>query len=208
MISCDITLWGSVELASIKPITAEDIRRLRRILRLTQKELARRAGVSQSLISRIENRSVDPRLSTVKKIVDILTQTEEKRTAADVMHSPVISVDVRDSVRTAVGLMKRHDISQMPVLRGSKIIGGIREATIIDRIMKSGNPERVFSSAVYNVMEKKFATVNPSTPIDDVVYLLSQGEPAVLVVDDDKLVGIITKIDAISSAINLKRIEE
>ena len=41
----------------------EDIRRMRIRAGLTQKELAERAGVSQSLIARIERGSVDPRLS-------------------------------------------------------------------------------------------------------------------------------------------------
>jgi predicted transcriptional regulator len=54
-------------------------------------------------------------------------------------------------------------------------------------------------------MESRFTTVNSLTPMEDVIYLLSQSEPAILVVDNDKLVGIITKIDAISSAINMKK---
>lgn len=195
----------NIGLSSIKLVTAEDIRRLRKILKLTQKELAKRAGVSQSLIARIENRTIDPRLSTVKKIFDVLTQTKEKRVATDVMHSPVVTIDARDSVRTAVDLMKRYNISQMPVLRENRIVGSVRESTVIDCITKKGNLEKVFSSTVYNVMEKRFATVSPTTPVDDVVLLFSQGEPAVLVFDDSKLIGIITKIDAISSAIDVKR---
>lgn len=198
-----------MKMASIRLITAEDIRKLRKIMGLTQKELAIRAGVSQSLIARIENKNIDPRLSTVKKIIDVLARVKEKRTAADIMHSPVIAVDIRDSVRKAVNLMERHNISQMPVLKDSRIVGGIREATIIDYILRSGNPEKVFSSTVYSVMEKRFPTVNPSTPAEEVVYMLSQNQPAVLVVNDDrKLVGIITKIDAISSAIGFKKMEE
>lgn len=203
MISCDIETKG-VDLASIKLVTAEDIRRVRKILRLTQKELAKKAGVSQSLIARIENRSVDPRLSTVKKIIDVLAQTKDKTVATDVMHSPVVTIQVKNSVQSAIDLMKRHNISQIPVLRENRIVGSIRESTIIDCLMKKGNPEKVLSRTVYNVMEKKFTVISPTTPVDDVVLLFSQGEPAVLVVKDNKLIGIITKIDAISSTINFK----
>ena len=203
MISCDIETKG-VDLSSIKLVTAEDIRRVRKILRLTQKELAKKAGVSQSLIARIENRSVDPRLSTVKKIIDVLAQTKDKTVATDVMHSPVVTIQVKNSVQSAIDLMKRHNISQLPVLRENRIAGSIRESTIIDCLMKKGNPEKVLSRTVYNVMEKKFTVISPTTPVDDVVLLFSQGEPAVLVVKDNKLIGIITKIDAISSTINFK----
>ena len=183
---------------SARLFTSEDLRRMRKNLGLTQKELAKKAGVSQSLIARIENKSVDPRLSTIKKIIDVLIQIKDKRIAADIMHSPVMTVNVRDSVRVAVDLMKRHNISQMPVLDGVQVVGSIRESTIIDRIMKSSNPENVFSNIVSNVMENGFNTVDLSTPLNEVVFLFSQGDSAILVMTKGKLEGIITKIDAIS----------
>jgi len=119
------------------------------------------------------------------------------------MHSPVITVDYMDQIRTAIELMKKHGISQMPVLRGDKIVGSIQEATLIDRIVKSSNPERLFSTPIYNVMEKKFETVDFNSSITDLLNLLSRGEPAVLVIDKEKPVGIVTKIDVLSSIVRL-----
>ena len=191
-------------MSSIELITAEDIRKYRKILKLTQKELAHKAGVSQSLIARIENKGIDPRLSTIKKIVDALAQNKEKRTAASVMNSPVITVDIKDSIRTTVDFMKKHNISQIPVLENNKIVGSIKETTILNHLMKKNDPDKAFSDLVYNVMEKRFMSVNLSTPLDDVIFFLSQNEPAVLVVDNSKLIGIITKIDILYSNINLK----
>jgi predicted transcriptional regulator len=123
------------------------------------------------------------------------------------MHSPVITIDAKESVKRAVDIMEKHSISQMPVLKENRIIGGIREATIINCILRSGNPEKIFSGTIYSIMERKFPTVNPSTSIEEVVYMLSQDQPAVIVMNNNKLIGIITKIDAISSAINFKRDE-
>ncbi|MEM2850330.1 MAG: helix-turn-helix domain-containing protein [Candidatus Bathyarchaeia archaeon] len=60
-------------------ITPEDIRRLRKLFKLTQRELAIRAGVSQSLIARIEAGTVDPRLSTLGKIMRVLTAPEHQK---------------------------------------------------------------------------------------------------------------------------------
>lgn len=192
-------------MASVRLITAEDIRRLRKMAGLTQKELSKKARVSQSLIARIENKTVDPRLSTVKKIVEAILSSQGEKTAKDVMHSPVITVNVTDPVRKAIELMKKYDVSQMPVLKEGKIIGSVQESTLIDRIVRSGNPERVFSTPIYDVMGEKFVTVDPSTNIVDVLNLLSHGEPAVLVLEQDKVVGIITKIDVLSSIIRLER---
>jgi predicted transcriptional regulator len=189
----------------IKIATSEEIRKYRKMLGLTQKELALKSRVSQSLISRIENNDLDPRLSTIRKIVDALTLTKKNRTAADVMHSPVFTIDNKDTIKVAVDLMKQFSISQIPVTRRNKIIGSIREATILKQINKNSDPMTLFSRLVSDVMEEKYTKVLPSTLLNHVIYLLSQKDPAVLVVDDDEnLLGIITKIDVISSAINFQ----
>ena len=186
-------------MSSIQLITAEDLRMLRKRFGLTQRELAARAGVSQSLIARIENKTVDPRLSTVRKIIDAITFVQkEKITARDVMHSPVITIDALDVVRDAVDLMKKHAISQLPVLQGDRVVGSIQESTLINRLSKSRDADRLFSGLVYNIMGRSFVTVEPDTDVDAVVSLLSKGNPAVLVMDQGKMIGIITKIDVLS----------
>ncbi|RLE74581.1 MAG: hypothetical protein DRJ44_07250, partial [Thermoprotei archaeon] len=65
-------------------LTPKELRELRKRAGLTQKELARRAGVSQSLIARIESGSVDPRLSTLRRILQALEDyVSEQLTAKD-----------------------------------------------------------------------------------------------------------------------------
>lgn len=190
----------------VQLLTAEDLRQLRKRSGLTQKELAKRAGVSQSLIARIESKTVDPRLSTVSKIISAITSVqEEKRTARDVMHSPVITIEASEIVRNAVDLMKKYAISQLPVLKDERVVGSIQESTLINRLSRSRNADRLFSSSVYNIMDSPFATVEPDTNIDVVVNLLSKGNPAVLVMDLRRIVGIITKIDVLSPAMHVSK---
>jgi len=190
----------------VQLLTAEDLRQLRKRSGLTQKELAKRAGVSQSLIARIESKTVDPRLSTVSKIISAITSVqEEKRTARDVMHSPVITIEASEIVRNAVDLMKKYAISQLPVLKDERVVGSIQESTLINRLSRSRNADRLFSSSVYNIMDSPFATVEPDTNIDIVVNLLSKGNPAVLVMDLRRIVGIITKIDVLSPAMHVSK---
>jgi len=60
---------------------------------LKQADVARMAGISQSMVARIESGSVDPRVSTLAKIVEVLQAAERSAiTAADVMTSPVLFV--------------------------------------------------------------------------------------------------------------------
>ncbi|MBN1079241.1 XRE family transcriptional regulator [Clostridium botulinum] len=49
-----------------------DLEKVRKEKRLTQKELSRLSGVSQSTISEIENGAVSPRLLTVSKLAAAL----------------------------------------------------------------------------------------------------------------------------------------
>jgi len=180
-------------------VIVDDLKRLRRAAGLTQKQLAERAGVSQSLIARIERGTVDPRFSTVRRIVAALTPVKSARTAREIMSSPVEGIGSRDSVRMAVDKMKRTSFSQLPVLMDQRLVGSVHESTILDRIARSNNPERVLSSIVYNIMDKPFRTVAPNESIEKIVDLLSSGEPALLVVENGSLLGIITKIDVLAA---------
>lgn len=176
----------------------EDIKRLRKDASLTQVELARRARVSQSLIARIESGTVDPRTSTLRRILEVInesyTSKTPKITVSQVMCSPVISVRATDSVRTAIELMERHSVSQLPVTKGETLVGTVSEATVV-RHLSSG--ENVFNSTVNEVMDDSLPVVPPSTGVDEASELMSRGYPAVLVVDKGKMVGIVTKIDLI-----------
>ena len=197
-----------MEKQSIHLVTAEDLRKIRKKFGLTQRKLAKRAGVSQSLIARIENKSVDPRLSTIRKIINALTFLQKDiRTIKDVMHSPVVTIDALDTVRTAVNIMRKYDISQLPVLQSRIVIGSIQESTVINWLSRSRNVEKLFSNSVYNIMDKPFATVEPDMEVDTVVSLFSQGNSAILVMEKGKIIGIVTKIDILSSPF-LKRGKE
>jgi predicted transcriptional regulator len=177
-------------------VTPEELKNLRKRFKLTQKELAQRAGVSQSLIARIENKTVDPRLSTVRRIFNAITSIQsERKKAKDVMHSPVVTIGAMDSIKNAISLMKKYAISQLPVLRENKIIGSIQESTLLDRLVNSKDSDRFFSNSVYNIMEKAFPVVDPDADVNYVVNVLSRENSAVLVIDNKEIVGIITKID-------------
>jgi cystathionine beta-synthase len=129
----------------------------------------------------------------------IATAQEEKK-ARDIMHTPVYTIMDNDSIRQAVEVMKATNISQMPVLRNGRVVGSIKESNIIQRMAYGYELEKIFDDPVQTIMDNEFVTVNESTNINEVITLLHHGQPAVLVVNEGKLVGIITKIDLISHA--------
>ncbi|MHA1315870.1 MAG: helix-turn-helix domain-containing protein [Candidatus Helarchaeota archaeon] len=62
--------------------TGEDLKKLRKESKLTQTELARLAGVSQSLIARIEKNDVDPKCSTMRKILGAIESVKSDKMLA------------------------------------------------------------------------------------------------------------------------------
>ncbi|MHC1625246.1 MAG: CBS domain-containing protein [Methermicoccaceae archaeon] len=177
-------------------ITPEDVRQKRIELGLTQSELASRAGVSQPLIARIESGDVDPRLSTLRRIVDALNSAEQqKSTVRDVMHSPVIWVTPDERVGELVRLMDTHGFSQVPVFEEGVCIGSVSADTIAAHITQTG-AELTKEMYVRDIMEEPFPTV-PLTDDLSVVVNLLRLHPAVLMVEEGNIMGVITKHDII-----------
>jgi predicted transcriptional regulator len=170
--------------------TPEDLRERRTELELTQSELAERAEVSQPLIARIEGGDVDPRLSTLGRIVDALQEAEGGiLRAGDLMHTPVISVEPDSSVHESLELMDEKGYSQVPVVRDGTPHGLIATSDIRQR-----SEENVGELPVAEVMHESLTTVEPDATIDAVDAHLDHND-AVLVVENSETVGIITGAD-------------
>jgi predicted transcriptional regulator len=170
--------------------TPEDLRERRNELELTQSELADHADVSQPLIARIEGGDVDPRLSTLRRIVSALDEAEGGiLRAKDVMNSPVVSVEPDDSVHESKELMDEKGYSQVPVVRDGAPQGLIGNSDIRQR-----PEENVGELPVAEVMHESIATVEPDATIDEVDAYLNHNA-AVMVVEHGETVGVITEAD-------------
>ncbi|MEN6443453.1 MAG: CBS domain-containing protein [Methanoregula sp.] len=177
--------------------TPEELRSRRETLGLRQTELARRAGISQSMVARIEAGSVDPRVSTLNKIIAVFNRTEPKKiTAAQIMHAPVLAVQPLESISLAVEIFSKNNISQLPVIERGVPVGCISESVIVKAIEQ----QRLHKTQLFMVrdfMEPGFPTVPPDMDVETVVSILQQNH-AVLVVDGRTVRGVITKHDLIS----------
>ncbi|HJH28542.1 MAG TPA: CBS domain-containing protein [Methanosarcinaceae archaeon] len=177
--------------------TPGDLKQKRTDLGLTQSGLAKRAGVSQPLIARIESGDVDPRLSTLRKIFDVFESTEKEHILVkDIMHSPVIHATPDISVNEAVRLMEKYGFSQVPVINNGVPVGCISDDLIV-RSMADKKTDAISQMKVYDMMGESFLTVSPKTDIGVVSHMLERN-PAVLVLDKGQVVGVVTKQDVIS----------
>lgn len=105
---------------------------------------------------------------------------------------PVVSVAPGASVRQALGLMALHDVSQLPVMEGSNCIGSVSDWSLSQKSLE--NP-KLLDSAVSDIMESPFPVIAGDQPVDSVVKLLSKSNPAVLVRENGKVEGIVTRSD-------------
>lgn len=171
--------------------TPQELKTRREELGLTQSEVAERAGVSQPLIARIEGGDVDPRLSTLRGIVDVLeTAADEVVRAADLMHEEIASVAPDDSVRAAETAMNNEAYSQLPVLDSGVPVGAISEADVV----AASDDEPVGQLPVEEVMSESFPSVAPDATVDEVRSLLDHYK-AVIVTEGGEAVGIVTETD-------------
>ncbi len=174
----------------------EEIRRKRRELGLTQSKLASLAGVSQSIIAKIESGSVDPSYSVVKKLLSALNRVEIAPTlkVSELMSRPVASVSRTQLVGEAVDLMRRRGFSQVPVLEAGRCVGSISEKTILDRAAQGEHLDNVLGRRIREIMDSHFPVVDENTPLDQVLGLL-QGNYGVLISRGENVSGILTKSD-------------
>ncbi len=170
--------------------TSADLRERRTNLGLTQSELADMADVSQPLIARIEGGDVDPRLSTLRRIVAALDEAESAVIhAEDIMHRGVVTVAPDDSIRQAIDVMVQEGYSQLPVVRDGRPQGIISNSDI--RQLES---EDAGDLPVADAMREAITTVEPDATLDEVNAHLNH-QHAVMVVQDGQLEGIITEAD-------------
>jgi predicted transcriptional regulator len=174
----------------------DEIGRRRRLLDMSQKELAGIAGVSQSMIAKIESGRISPSYLKTKAIFDTLENLERRNElkAKDVSHSKVVSVQSHEAVAKGIRIMRETGFSQLPVFNGGQVVGSLTEKIILDRLFAAPSPEEVSKQPVEKIMDDAFPTVSEETPLS-VVSALLQYTPAVLVTRRGHVQGIITKAD-------------
>ncbi len=165
-----------------------DIRKLRIKVGLSQTALAKKVGISQAHIAKIEGGKVDPRYSTVSKIFHCLKE-EEKDYCKKYMTAHIYGIQEDEKASSASKIMRDQGISQVIVFRDETVVGMITEE---DLLRHSGEA----SPRADEVMSDIPPMVSGTTSSDSVKELLLEF-PAVIVIEREKAIGIITRSDLI-----------
>jgi predicted transcriptional regulator len=195
----------------------DKIRQMRKRLSLSQRELASLAGVSQSLIAKIERGSIDPSYSNVRKILAAFEEVLRRRkvegmkvgaqlSVGDLATRGVIFVAPDQTIAEGVERMMKGRFTQLPVLVGDRVVGGVTDDRIRDYTIEETKNNRksydaVMQTKIEEVMSDPFPILSEDTPIE-LASVHLQREEAVLVSRKGQIVGILTSADFLNLGLN------
>jgi CBS domain-containing protein len=145
----------------------------------------------------------------------------------DVMNSKPVTCQARDLVSDAAKIMKKKKISGMPVLDGERLVGVISESDLLHLLSAEeegqlwlpspfeifevpfrdllkweklhGSMEDISKKNISEVMNRNVRQISPDDSIEDAAAIMVRHKINRLpVVDDGKLVGIVTRGDIIA----------
>ncbi len=124
----------------------------------------------------------------------------------NLMSEDVITIDKDQNLSDALKLLRKHNVSRLPVTNNKELVGIISERDIADKL-GSSKYESMPASRLHisSVMVKDVLTVPETMQLGDVAKLMLDNRiGSVPVIDgDDKMVGIVSKADFVTLAVGI-----
>ncbi len=112
----------------------------------------------------------------------------------DIMQKNVITIQENKTALDAAKLISEKDISFLVIVKDDKPIGVITERDFVRKI--AAQDKQASLIPLSDIMSYKFRWVEPSTEIEDAVQkMLNHNIRRLIVLEDEKLVGVITQTD-------------
>jgi CBS domain-containing protein len=112
-----------------------------------------------------------------------------------VMNRRVVTTLPISTVKEACDLMAKNRIGSLVVVKEGKMIGILTERDVLQVVARGLSPE---TTQVADVMTTKVVTIGPDHSVEDAVDLMAKHQIKKLpVIEDDKLIGIVTASDIV-----------
>ncbi|MEO8179327.1 MAG: CBS domain-containing protein [Deltaproteobacteria bacterium] len=99
------------------------------------------------------------------------------------------------TIAKAAAIMTEHHIRHLPVLRGGQLMGVLSDRDV--KLIESFRDVDATKTSVEEAMTDQPYTVGPDTPLDEVVSTMAEKKyGSAVVVQNNKVVGIFTTVDA------------
>ncbi|HUK45218.1 MAG TPA: cystathionine beta-synthase [Gaiellaceae bacterium] len=110
----------------------------------------------------------------------------------------LVTIAAHQKVGEAIEVMHRYSISQLPVVRDGEVgsladvIGSLQDRDLLERVFR--NADALYED-VATAMQPPLATVEASASVDEIVAALTSGTNAVLVAEQGRPAGVVTRSD-------------
>jgi len=112
----------------------------------------------------------------------------------DIMQKNVITIEHDKTAHDAACLISEKDISFLVIMKDNVPIGVLTESDFVKRL--SARDKKASEVIISEIMSNKFRWVNPETEIEDAIQkMLNNNIRRLLILDDEKLVGVLTQTD-------------
>jgi CBS domain-containing protein len=112
----------------------------------------------------------------------------------DLMVSDVVTIEPSTSVVDAAKRMIQEEKGPLPIVEGDRPVAIITDRDIVAHVVAEGRD--LNSVTVDDVATRDLVTIGPDKDVDEARQLMAQHElDRILVVEDDRLVGIISEAD-------------
>jgi cystathionine beta-synthase len=133
-----------------------------------------------------------------------LERTAPAPTVGELLHAKhgglpeLVTISAHAKVAEAIDVMEQYSISQLPVVRDGEtgsladVIGSLQDRDLLERVFKNGD---ALHEDVATAMQPPLATVEANASVDEIVSSLTGRSNAVVVAQDGRPVGVVTRSD-------------
>ena len=126
---------------------------------------------------------------------------EEKITVKSILSAKpenvpaMVAVALNDPLANAIDLMRKYDVSQLPVVEEGHVLGTVHDDTVMRKLLTK---EASLRQPVQEAMDAPLPTIDAGAEISELYRQLSGHHNAVVVIQHGKAVGVLTKMDIIT----------
>jgi len=131
-----------------------------------------------------ENGFLAPDRVTVKYILEHKAKTDRQ----------LVSITPTTLIREALSYFRQHDISQLPVIDKGKAVGTVTDSDLMSAVLADNTK---LDAQVMSIMKPSFPIIGSASPVEHAIDFLKQKDAAVLIEEEKKIIGILTRYDVI-----------
>lgn len=129
-----------------------------------------------------------------------LADAKRRATVGDVLRAKtplpsLITLQVNDTVKAALDLLRQYEISQIPIMRGHEHVGSVNDVGVMQAVFDHAD---IIHQPIADVMGRAFPILEQHEEIERAYKLLTLANPAIVVADEGEPVGVLTRQDIIS----------